>query len=77
MQLLASIRNIAISNPADRQEKLHIQPTVLTKIKTYLKSEEMSEKSEIKINDLKQNILGNSSTIWMLMSPSKIVFYLR
>ena len=33
IQLLASIRNIAISNAADRQEKLHIQPTSLTKIK--------------------------------------------
>ena len=63
MQLLASIRNIAISNPVDRQEKLHIQPTTLTKIKTHLKSEEMSEKSEIKINALKRNILGNSSKL--------------
>ena len=33
MQLLASIRNIAISDAVDRQEKLHIQPTALTKIK--------------------------------------------
>ena len=60
MQLLASIRNIAISNPVDQQEKFHIQPTAMTKIKTHLTSE---ENSEIKIKELRQNILGNSSKL--------------
>ena len=63
MQLLASIRNIAISNAVDRQEKLHIQPTALTKIKAHLQTDELSEKSEIKIDDLKRNILENSSKL--------------
>ena len=48
MQLLASIKNIAISNAVDRQEKLPIQPTTLTKIKASLQTDELSEKSEIK-----------------------------
>ncbi len=63
MQLLASIRNIAISNAVDRQEKLHIQPTPFTKIKPQVQTDEPAEKSEIKIDDLKRNILGNSSKL--------------
>ena len=72
MQLLASIRNIAVTNGGDRQEKLHIQPTVLTKIKAHLQTDELSEKSEIKIDGLKRNILGNSSKLSLQTElPSK------
>ena len=63
MQLLASIRNIASSDRVDQQEKQHIQPTALTKIKVNLQPDELSEKSESKINDLKRNIFGNSSKL--------------
>ena len=63
MQLLASIRNIAISNAVDRQEKLHIQPTPLTNIKGHVQTDGLSEKSEIKTGDLKRNILENSSKL--------------
>ena len=63
MQILASIRNIAISNTVDQQEKPHIQPTAFTKIKAHPQIDELSEKSEIKIINLKQNILGNSSKL--------------
>ena len=72
MQLLASIRNIAISNSADRQEKLHIQPTALTKIKAHLQTDELSEKLQIKIDDLKRNVLGNNSKLSLQTeSPAK------
>ena len=63
-QLLASIKNIANSDAIDRQEKLHIQPNSLTKIKSQLHADELSEKaekSEIKINDIKRIVLENSS----------------
>ena len=69
MQLLASIRNIAISNAGDRQEKLNIQPTALTKIKAHLQTDELSEKSEIKIDGLKRNMLGNSSKLSLQTEP--------
>ena len=62
-QLLASIKNIANSDAIDRQEKLHIQPNSLTKIKSQLHADELSEKaekSEIKINDIKRIVLENS-----------------
>ena len=62
--LLASIRNIAISDASNPQEKLHIQPNALTKIKSRLHADELSEKSEkseIKISDIKRIIIGNSS----------------
>ena len=63
MQLLASIRNIAISNAVDRQKKLDIQPNPLTKIKAQVQTDELSEKSEIENGDLKRNILPNSSKL--------------
>ena len=63
MQLLASIRNIAMSNAVDRQEKLHSQPTPLATIKAQVQTDELSEKSETKYGDLKRNILENSSKL--------------
>ena len=63
-QLLASIKNIANSDAIDQQKKLHIQPNALTKIKSQLHADELlekSEKSEIKISDIKKIILGNGS----------------
>ncbi len=63
MQLLASIRNIAISDVVDRGEKLHIQPTALTKIESHLRTDELSEKSKLNFDDLKRNIVGNSSKL--------------
>ena len=72
MQLLASIRNIAISNSADRQEKPHIQPTGFTKIQAHLKTEELSEKAEIKIDGLKRHALGNNSRLPLqIESPAR------
>ena len=60
-QLLASIKNIANSDAIDQQKKLHIQPNALTKIKSQLHTDELSEKSEIKIDNIKRIIPGNSS----------------
>ena len=71
MQLLASIRNIAISNPVDQQEKFHIQPTAMTKIKTHLTSE---ENSEIKITSKILDDLDNPFDMEGLdLSPKKLI----